>query len=107
MLCLKFSTPTEFDFNAERFCSGEVPKVSSGSTMSMSRVLSMSSIVQVSTKFLGENCTSKLAAWKETCNLFLFCKTLSLQVELLPLKYHSLFLHLNHPELEGNGEVGS
>ena len=37
---------------------------------------------------------------------FCFVKTLSLQVELLPLKYHLLFLHLNHPELEGNGEVG-
>ena len=38
---------------------------------------------------------------------FCFVKTLSLQVELLPLKYHSLFLHLSHPELEGNGEVVS
>ena len=38
---------------------------------------------------------------------FCFVKTLSSQVGLSPLMNHSLFLHLSHPELEGNGEVGS
>ena len=38
---------------------------------------------------------------------FRFVKTLSSLVGLSPLMNHSLFLHWSHPELEGNGEVGS